>query len=92
MEGDDAHAIEKALQGESTKSEKNRGFGIISSKCIVCDCLDGEFALISGSAALYSSKQKEVIYTLSDFYWKGVIASFRIREPRGPINIYNCLE
>ena len=89
---DDKSAIKMALQGESTKPEKSRGFGIISSKCIVCDCLDGEFVLISGSAALYSSKQHEAIYILNDFYLKGVIVSFRICEPNGPINIYKCLE
>ena len=93
LDFDDILAIKKAaLEGLSTKSEKARGYGIRSSKKIICNGLGGEFVLISGEAAFYSSQEKECIYRLPDFYWKGVIVTYRIPRPEGPVDIYQYIE
>jgi len=54
--------------------------------------LKGEFVLISGGAAYYSSRNINRICTLPDFSWKGVIVSYRIPEPQTPIDIYEYIE
>ena len=74
------------------KPEDSRGYGIMTSKRVVCEGLNGEFVLISGSATLYSSKHENVIYDLPDFYWRGVIVAYRIPEPKQPVDIYPFLE
>jgi hypothetical protein len=88
----DAEAISKALEGYSTKPEVSRGFGIRTSKEIICKGINGEFILISGGAAFYSSQNNEKIYTLPNFYWKGVIVAYRIPRPDKPVNIYEYIE
>jgi len=88
----DEEAIEMALEGYSVKPEESRGYGIRTSKRVVCEGLDGEFVLVSGGAALYSSKYKNVVYDLPDFYWRGVIVAYRIPKPKGPVDIYPLLE
>jgi len=88
----DEEAIELALEGYSVKSEESRGYGIRTSKRVICEGLDGEFVLISGKAALYSSKHKNEIYDLPDFYWKGVIIAYRIPKPKRSVDIYPFLE
>ncbi|MPW38623.1 hypothetical protein GBV73_02765 [Thermococcus sp. 101 C5] len=88
---DDEEAIEMALRGYSVKPEESRGYGIRTSKRVVCEGLNGEFVLISGRAALYSSKH-DVIYDLPDFYWQGVIVAYRIPKPKHPVDIYPFLE
>lgn len=88
----DEEAIEMALEGYSVKPQESRGYGIRTSRRVVCEGLNGEFVLISGGAAFYSSKHENVIYTLPDFYWKGVIVAYRIPKPKGPVDIYPLLE
>lgn len=88
----DEEAIEMALEGYSVKPEESRGYGIRTSKRVICEGLNGEFVLISGKAALYSSKHKNVIYDLPDFYWEGVIVAYRIPKPQHPVDIYPFLE
>lgn len=86
----DDEAIKRALEGYSTKKE-GRGYGIKSSKRIICEELNGEFVLISGNAAMYSSKTKDSIDNY-DFYWNGVIVAYRIPKPVKIVNIYPYLE
>jgi len=88
----DEEAIEMALEGYSVKPEDSRGYGIRTSKRVICEGLDGEFVLISGGAALYSSKYENVIYDLPNFYWGGVIVAYRIPKPKRPVDIYPFLE
>lgn len=88
----DEDAIIEALKGNSTKSNRERGYGLRTSKNVVCKALDGGFILISGSAALVSNNKKENILTLPDFYWKGVIIAYRIPKPLSAVNIYEYIE
>ena len=91
LELSDEEAIKMALDGYSTK-EESRGYGVRTSKRVICEGLRGEFLFLSGNAAFYASDNKNVIYQLPDFYWQGVIASYRIPQPKHPVNIYPFLE
>jgi hypothetical protein len=88
----DSEAIVEVLKGHSTKPSIERGYGVRTSKQVVCDCLGGEFILFSGSAALVADKNGRKIVSLPDFYWQGVVAAYRIPKPTGSIDITPYLE
>lgn len=87
----DKEALIESLKGLSVKPEKERGYGIRTSKRVICEGLGGEFVLISGKAALCASR-REILYNLSPFCWKGVIVAYRIPRPDKPVDIYPFLE
>lgn len=88
----DMDAINKAMSGTSTKPDNDRGYGLRTSQRIVCEGLGGELILVSGSAALIASKDRNRIVNLPDFYWQGVIISYKIPTPTRKISIYDYLE
>ena len=88
----DEDAIRKSLQGVSTKKEKERGYGVRTSKNVVCKALGGSFTLISGSAAYLVEQHDEKLVRLPQFNWPGVTISYRIPQPSGPIDITPYLE
>jgi len=88
----DSEAIVEVLKGHSTKPSIERGYGVRTSKQVVCDCLGGEFILFSGSAALVADKNGKKIVDLPDFYWQGVVVAYRIPKPTGSIDITPYLE
>lgn len=88
----DEASIMEAMSGNSTKSNRERGFGLRTSKRVVCEGLGGGFILISGDTALVSIKNKENIIPLPDFNWQGVIVAYRIPRPDKPIAITPYLE
>ncbi|MFA6547971.1 MAG: hypothetical protein WCT11_03475 [Candidatus Magasanikbacteria bacterium] len=92
LELNDEEAIIEVMKGNSTKPGKERGFGVRTSKKVICEALGGEFILISGNTALISDKGRERIVSLPEFYWQGVIISYRIPQPHGVIDIYPYLE
>lgn len=92
LEFTDGQAIEEVLKGHSTKSQQERGYGIHTSKRVVCEGLGGSFIIASGSSALVSSQSSEKLVSLPDFYWQGVIVSYRIPKPNGSIDISGFLE
>lgn len=88
----DKDSIIEAMKGNSVKPGKERGYGIRTSRNLVCDGLNGDFILISGSAALISNKNSNRIVVFDDFYWQGVIIAYRIPKPNKPIDISPFLE
>jgi hypothetical protein len=88
----DVEAIRQVMLGHSTKADKERGFGVRTSKNIVCDGLGGGFVLISGDAVLISEKRQDKLVRLPEFSWKGVIIAYRIPEPKGPLTISDYVE
>lgn len=88
----DENAMQAALQGHSTKPSKERGFGLRTSKDIVCKALGGSFSLISGSFAYITEVQKEHSFNLPNFYWQGVIIAYRIPRPTQTLDITPFLE
>jgi hypothetical protein len=92
LELTDGESIEEVLKGHSTKSQVERGYGVRTSKKVVCQALGGQFVIVSGSAALVSSEMSEKLVSLTDFYWQGVIVAYRIPKPKGEIDISHFLE
>ncbi len=89
----DEEAITEAMRGKSVKKDKERGYGIRTSKEVVCKALNGGgFILISGSCALVSTKQGDRLVSLPNFYWQGVIISYRIPKPTGAIDYLKYVE
>jgi hypothetical protein len=92
MDLSDTEAIRKALSGVSTKAGTERGYGLRTSKRMVCEGLGGEFALISGSAMMVSQKSENSLINLKNFNWKGVLIAYRIPKPQGEIDYTPYLE
>jgi len=88
----DESAIKEVMEGNSTKPNNERGYGVRTSKKVVCEGLKGGFVLISGAAALFSSDKNEKLISLKDFYWQGVIIAYRMPKPTGSIDISKYLE
>ncbi len=88
----DENAIAEVMMGNSTKPDKERGYGVRTSKQVVCEALGGEFILLSGSSALVSAKKRERLIALPNFFWQGVIIAYRIPIPTNPIDISPYLE
>jgi len=89
----DIDAIAEVMKGNSVKSEKERGYGIWTSKKIICDLLNGGgFIMVSGSAGFVSENKKETLVSFPNFYWQGVIIAYRIPKPTGPLDISRFIE
>ena len=89
----DEQAIIEAMKGNSAKKDKERGYGIWTSKRVVCEALKGGgFILISGSCALVSTERGDRLVPLPNFYWQGAIISYRIPRPTGSIDISKYIE
>lgn len=88
----DSDAIIEVLKGNSTKPDKERGYGVWTSKKVICEGLGGSFVLISGSAALVSSNKEDKLFSLPNFNWEGVIVAYRIPKPDKPFDISPYVE
>jgi len=88
----DTEAIEKALQGLSTKPGIERGYGVRTSKRVVCEALKGGFIIITGNSAFISINNRQIVGTLQDFYWQGVIVAYRMPRPTHSIDIASYIE
>ena len=88
----DEDAIREVMVEHSTKPNTGRGYGVRTSKRVICEGLNGSFMLISGTAALISSGAQEILTRLPDFYWPGVIVAYRIRKPKQPVDISRFIE
>ncbi len=84
-------ALVECLMGHSTKSA-DRGFGVRTSKDIICRGLKGEFMLISGQAVYAASGNDEFIPNTPGFNWQGVIIYYRFSKPEKNIDINKYLE
>jgi len=88
----DEDAITEVMKGNSIKPNKERGYGVWTSKDVVCDGLGGDFILLSVSAVLISSKGTDKIVTLPNFFWQGVIIAYRIPKPNKVFDIFQYVE
>ncbi|MDI6723770.1 MAG: hypothetical protein QMD61_03920 [Methanobacterium sp.] len=88
----DSEAIEKAMNGKSTKKDQNgRGWGINTNVQIFTEGLDGEIFIASRDGAVYINKDKIERYRSSGIYHlDGTLVSLRI--PRGSIDVTKYLE
>lgn len=88
----DEDALRRALRGVSTKETRGRGFGLRTSKDVVCKAFGGSFVFLSGGAAIISERQTDRIARLPGFSWQGVIVAYRVPKPAGLVDIYRYLE
>lgn len=88
----DEEAIAEVMRGHSTKPDETRGYGVHTSKRVVCEALGGGFVVVSGNAALIANKREEVVTTLPNFHWQGVIVAYRIPRPQGKVDITPYVE
>lgn len=88
----DTQAIEKAMEGVSIKADKERGYGLRTSKRVVCEAMGGSFMILSGNAVLFAENQEQKILTMGKVNWQGVIIAYRIPFPKNSIHISQYLE
>ncbi len=81
----DFEAIEKAMSGLSTK-DKERGFGMRTSKKMIVEGLKGKFVLISGKAILFNDELTEF-----PVRWEGTILALRLPQNIENFNYANHL-
>lgn len=92
----DLEAIQAANRGISTKNlpnAENRGYGIITSKKMLIDGLDGSFIMMSGNALhLYNSEHQKFIETPSNIRWDGTIIALRMPYLNKDFHYINYIE
>lgn len=88
----DDEAIVQALEGNSTKANTERGYGVRTSRRVICEGLKGEFAFISGQAVFLSYNNEKYMLILPQFNWQGVIVAYRIPKPEQPVDIGPYIE
>ena len=85
-------AIGQAMTGHSTKKDKDRGYGLFTTKNIICKGLLGNFLVITGNAVLIAEGGDEKVIELDRNIWNGVVLAYRIPLVKKKINIYDYLE
>lgn len=92
----DLEAIMAANQGISTKNlpnAENRGFGIITSKRMLVEGLQGQFFMISGNAmTIVSSSCRQYVELQEDIPCKGTIVIYRIPYNNREFNYIKYIE
>ena len=85
-------SIGQVMIGNSTKSAKERGYGVKTSRKLICNGLNGSFLILSGNAVLIVESKQEKFLELDKVEWQGVILAYRIPLFKQPFNIYPYLE
>ncbi len=79
---EDYEYLKKALLGESTKKEKNRGFGLGTSVKLVCEQILGQIFLISRNGAFLAEKNNKKFFKVPNEYsYSGTLITIRIPYP-----------
>lgn len=90
----DLDALKNACKGISTKNRpeaENRGYGIITSKNMLVDGLDGVYFLLSGRGLNIRSKSGDKYgYLPEKISWDGTIVALRI--PFGDAHHFNYID
>lgn len=89
----DADALNKAIQGVSTKKDEGRGTGLYSSQKIVKEGLKGEFYIISRNGLLVDSyNYSRKLYKLQNYSLNGTLCYIRFKVPKVEVSPYKFLE
>ena len=92
----DLEAIQAANRGISTKNlpnAENRGYGIITSKKMLIDGLNGSFIMMSGNALhLYNFEHQKFIETPLGIRWNGTIIALRMPYLNKDFHYINYIE
>lgn len=88
----DSDAIFYAINGLSSKHGLDRGHGLSSSIRIVKEGLDGQIFIVSGSGAMYLSKNFDIKYNLPIIYEvPGTLLIIRSSNSSKAVDIYQYL-
>ncbi len=89
----DREALKAALKGRSVKKDKERGYGIRTTKNLITGAeLSGKFLMISGNSAYYADSDRELWLDLGGWQWKGAIIVCRVKRATKPVDIYRYVE
>ena len=92
----DIEAIQAANRGISSKnlpSAENRGYGIMTSKKMLIEGLDGQYLMISGSAFYAKGSGYDRFFSLPPgLRWNGTIIALRIPYQAESFNYINYIE
>jgi hypothetical protein len=90
---DDCDAIKKASEGQSTKEERGRGFGLQTSKKLVLEGLNGEMHIFSRKGAIIlNPKNKQEDANLMKRGLKGTLIYMRFSAPKKDLKIIEYVE
>ena len=73
--------------------QKNRGYGIYTSKKMLINGLGGQYMIMSGGAVYMKSKDIDRFFTLpGDLRWNGTVVALRIPYQAPHFNYINYIE
>lgn len=79
---EDNKYLQKALQGESTKKEIERGFGLGTSLNLVCEVIGGQMFIISREACMLAdSSSKRFLNIPPEYNYQGTLITIRLPYP-----------
>lgn len=85
-------AIGEAMRGHSTKKDNERGYGLWTSKKLICKGLKGNLLIITGNAVFLAEGKEENVIEMDKNIWNGVILSYRIPVPKETVDIIQYIE
>lgn len=89
----DEEAIRKALEGNSIKKDKERGYGLRTTKKLVTQSeLNGKFLIISGTKGYFSEKDRDLFFDLETWAWEGTIIIMRLNKVQNLVNYTDYVE
>jgi|GEM_PF-7102418 len=91
----DKEAISKALEGDSIKKDKERGYGLRTTRKLVTQSkLNGKFIIIiiSGTNGHFAEKGRDLFFDLETWEWKGTIIVMRLYKVTETINYVDYVE
>lgn len=85
----DSEAIVYAINGLSSKPGRERGYGLRTTAKLVIDALNGQLFIMSGSGAVYASRDIKERYDFGNKdHLAGTLITFRVPYPCGPVDIF----
>lgn len=89
----DQEAIRQALRGHSAKDDKERGYGVHTTRNLVVGPeLKGKFLILSGGCGYYVDSERETWLDLESWSWQGAIVMCRIFKTEQNVDITKYVE
>ncbi|NQE46591.1 hypothetical protein C5S31_11275 [ANME-1 cluster archaeon GoMg2] len=94
FEFDDTKALSEAINGRSTKRDKERGFGLISSINLLTKGLGGECLIVSRKGGFTAKgEDKKTFYNMGESHaLNGTLICIRVPYITKTVNIYDYIE
>lgn len=93
FEFDDTKALFEAINGHSTKSDVERGFGLRTSLKLLTKGLHGECLIVSRRGGLIVTDEKKTLYNMDKNHeFSGTLICVRVPYIYKDVNIYDYIE